>query len=219
MDLAIIPLDDIRFVLLDMDGTLLDRYFDDYFWEHFVPRKYAERHNITFAKAKKELLKRYSLYEGTLKWTDLDFWSEELSLDISALKEQIGHLVEVHPYVEDFLQMLKRKMKKVFLVTNAYYKTIELKLRNARIGKYFDSIVSSFDVGYPKENIEFWKGAEKRLGFDKERTLLVDDTEDVLKAAKEYGIRYLLYKAKANSKIRPRLSKDFLYIFDFNELL
>jgi 5'-nucleotidase len=31
------PLDDIRYVLLDMDGTLLDKYFDDFFWEHLVP--------------------------------------------------------------------------------------------------------------------------------------------------------------------------------------
>ncbi len=28
----------IKYVLLDMDGTLLDKYFDDYFWEHLVPR-------------------------------------------------------------------------------------------------------------------------------------------------------------------------------------
>ena len=31
-----IPLKDIKYVLLDMDGTLLDKYFDDYFWEHLV---------------------------------------------------------------------------------------------------------------------------------------------------------------------------------------
>ena len=50
-----IPMDDIKFVLLDMDGTLLDKYFDDFFWEHLVPEKYAEKHTITFGKAKEEL--------------------------------------------------------------------------------------------------------------------------------------------------------------------
>ena len=33
--------DAIDCVLLDMDGTLLDKYFDDYFWEHYVPEVYA----------------------------------------------------------------------------------------------------------------------------------------------------------------------------------
>ncbi|OIO27600.1 MAG: hypothetical protein AUJ60_08885 [Nitrospirae bacterium CG1_02_44_142] len=47
-----IPLNEIKYVLLDMDGTLLDKYFDDYFWEHLVPEKYAEKNCITFGKAK-----------------------------------------------------------------------------------------------------------------------------------------------------------------------
>ena len=212
-------LEDIQFVLLDMDGTLLDRYFDDYFWEHLVPETYAEKHNITFGKAKDELMNLYRIHEGTLNWTDLDFWSKELDLDIPALKEQIRHLIEVHPHVEEFLRMLRRTRKKIFLVTNAHYKAVDLKLKKTRIGKYFDSVLSSFDAGYPKESLEFWREAEKRLGFDKEKSLLIDDTEEILKTAKEYGIKHVLYKAKASSNMNPTPSKDFPSIFDFNELL
>jgi putative hydrolase of the HAD superfamily len=213
-----IPIKDIKFVLLDMDGTLLDKYFDDYFWEHLVPEKYAEKHNITFGSAKKELMKKYKTHEGTLNWTDLDFWSKELELDIPALKEQIKHFIEVHPHAEDFLKMLKKQGKKVFLVTNAHYKAIDLKLKKTRIGKYFDSVLSSFDAGYPKESLKFWEEAEKRLGFDKDRTLFIDDTEEILKTAKKYGIKYILYKARANSKVKPKKSNEFLHIVDFNEL-
>jgi len=219
MNSAKIPMKDIKFVLLDMDGTLLDSYFDDYFWEHLVPEKYAEKHNITFGSAKEELMRKYKVHEGTLNWTDVDFWSKELDLDIAALKEQIKHLIEVHPHVEDFLKELKMHKKKVFLVTNAHYKSIALKLKKTRIGKYFDSVLSSFDVGYPKESPGFWKEAEKRLGFVKERTLFIDDSEEILKTAKRYGIKYILYKAMANSKVKPRKSNEFSHIIDFNELL
>jgi putative hydrolase of the HAD superfamily len=184
-----------------------------------VPEKYAEKHNVTFGKAKEELMKKYKIHEGTLNWTDLDFWSTELSLDIPALKEQIRHLIEVHPHVEDFLRMLQKKKKKVFLVTNAHYKSIDLKFRKTRIGKYFDTVLSSFDAGYPKEDLRFWKEAEKRLHFDKGKTLFVDDTEEILKTAKEYGIRYVLYKARSNSKTEPKKSNDFQHIMDFDELL
>ena len=202
-----------------MDGTLLDKYFDDFFWEHLVPEKYAEKHNMTFGRAKEELMKKYKVHEGTLNWTDLDFWSKELDIDIPALKEQIKHLIEVHPHVEDFLKMLRLHKKKVFLVTNAHYKSIDLKFKKTRIGKYFDSVLSSFDVGYPKESLMFWEKAEKHLGFDKEKTLFIDDTEEILKTAKKYGIKYILYKARSNSKMKPKKQNEFHHIMDFNELL
>ncbi len=214
-----IPLKDIKFILLDMDGTLLDLYFDDYFWGHLVPEKYADKHDITFGAAKDLLYKTYKSHEKTLNWTDIDFWSKELHLDIPVLTEQIRHLIEVHPHVIDFLKMLKKQRKKVFLVTNAHYKTVKIKLKKTEIGKYFDSVLCSCDVGYPKESIEFWYKAEKRLRFDKEQALFIDDTEDVLKTARDYGIRYLLFKARANSKLKLKQSKEFLTITDFRELM
>lgn len=217
----------IDYILLDMDGTILDRYFDDYFWEHLVPEKYAEKNNITFGKAKEELFKKYKIHEGTLNWTDLDFWSKELNLDIPALKEQVKHLIEVHPYVEEFLSMLKRQKKKIFLVTNAHYKSIDIKLKKTAIGKYFNSVVTSFDLGYPKESYEFWKNAEKALRFKKEKTLLIDDTLSVLRAAKAYGIRYLILKEKPNSRLqtitlqslRSEDSGGFISISEFKDLI
>jgi 5'-nucleotidase len=202
-----------------MDGTLLDKYFDDYFWEHLVPERYAEIHNITFGRAKEELMKKYKVHEGTLNWTDLDFWSNQLDIDIPAMKEQIKHLIEVHPHVENFLKMLRKEKKKVFLVTNAHYKSIDLKFKKTLIGKYFDAVLTSFDTGYPKEDIKFWEAAEKRLGFDKGKTLFIDDTEEILKTAKRFRIKYILYKARANSKVKPGRSNDFMHIIDFDELL
>jgi putative hydrolase of the HAD superfamily len=207
-----IPLKEIKYILLDMDGTLLDLYFDDYFWGHLVPEKYAEKHDISFGSAKDFLYKTYRSHEKTLNWCDIDFWSRELRLDIPALKEQIRHLIEVHPHVIDFLKMVRKDKKKVFLVTNAHFKTVKIKFRKTQIGKYFDSVLCSFDVGHPKE-------AERRLKFDKESTLFIDDTEDVLVTAKDYGIKYLLFKASASSKASPKKSNKFMAINDFRELM
>ncbi|UCF86633.1 MAG: GMP/IMP nucleotidase [Nitrospiraceae bacterium] len=214
-----IPLGEIKYILLDMDGTLLDLYFDDYFWGHLVPEKYAEKHDITFGAAQEYLVRTYRRHEKTLNWCDLDFWSRELHLDIPALTEQVKHLVEVHPHVIDFLKMLRRRKKKIFLVTNAHYKSINVKFRKTQIGKYFDSVLSSFDTGHPKESVEFWQSAEKRLRFEKEKTLFIDDTEDVLKTAQGFGIKYLLFKAVANSKVEPSKSHAFTVISDFRELM
>ncbi len=209
----------INHVLLDMDGTLLDKYFDDYFWEHLVPEHYADKHNITFGKAKEELFKKYKAHEETLNWTDIDFWSRELDLDILALKEQIRHLIEVHPHVEEFLTLMRSLGKKVYIATNAHDKVLALKLRKTEIGTYLTGAITSAEMGFPKESLEFWKRAEKKLGFQRENTLFVDDTLAVLRTAKQYGIRYIVYKAKGNSKIPPGHSPDFATVLDFNELM
>lgn len=212
-------MNDIDYVLLDMDGTLLDKYFDDYFWHHLLPEKYAEKKGVTFGKAQEDLLGRYKRHEGTLNWTDIDFWSKEVDIDIPALKEQIQHLIEVHPHVEEFLRWLKFHGKKVFLVTNAHYKVLQIKLRKTRIGRFFDNALTSFEIGYPKEMIEFWQRAEERLGFERDRSLFIDDTKDILKTAKIFGIRYILYKACASSKAGRGSSRQFPSICDFSELM
>ena len=214
-----IPLKEIKYILLDMDGTLLDLYFDDYFWGHLVPEKYAEKHEMTFGAAKDYLYETYKSHERTLNWCDIDFWSRELNLDIPALKEQIRHLIEVHPHVIEFLESMRKQGKKIYLLTNAHYKTVKIKFNKTQIGKYFDDVLCSFNVGHPKEDIEFWQKAQKKLKFDKEHSLFIDDTEDVMKTAREFGIKYLLFKAKASSKAEPKKAETFLTIHDFRELM
>ena len=210
---------EIDWVLLDMDGTLLDKHFDDYFWETLVPDEYARKKGLPLALARDLVFARYQREEGTLNWTDIDFWSRELDLDIPALKEGIRHLIEVHPDTEDFLQFLRGTGKKVALVTNAHYKTLNLKMTHVGLLDYFDAVVSSFDLGAPKENGNFWDVLEARLGFEKERALLVDDNADVLAAARRYGLTHLLFKAKSSSQQGPEPHPDFASIESFRELM
>ncbi|NOY65117.1 MAG: HAD-IA family hydrolase, partial [Nitrospirae bacterium] len=111
--------------------------------------------------------------------------------------------------------------KQVILVTNAHYKTLQIKMRKTRLGGYFDKVITSFEIGTPKENLPFWERTQKIIGFDKDKTLFVDDTLEILKTAREFGIKYILYKRGANSKERNKKEEatGFLSIADFNELL
>ena len=211
--------DTIDTVLLDMDGTLLDKHFDDYFWEHYVPEIYAEINHLTPLEARKELLARYKSIEGTLAWTDLDYWSRELGLDIPALKLKINHLIQVHPYVIDFLQYCRRLGKKVHLVTNAHSKTLDIKMQKTAIGEHFDRIICSQDVGLPKEDPVFWQKLQSILDFDKQRTLLADDNENVLQAAKTFGMGLLIYVARPSSREDVSYSNEFPSIVYFKELI
>jgi len=213
------PWDEITWVLLDMDGTLLDKHFDDYFWESLVPQEFARRRGLPLALAQDLVFARYKQEEGTLNWTDIDFWSRELDLDIPALKESIRHLIEVHPDAEDFLQFLRQQGKKVALVTNAHYKTLSLKMNHTGLLEYFDEVVSSFDLGTPKEDVHFWEILEARLGFAPRHTLLVDDNAEALAAARQFGIKYLFFKAKSSSQADAAAHPEFSSIESFRELM
>ncbi len=213
------PWQEVDWVLLDMDGTLLDKHFDDYFWETLVPQEYARRQGLPLAAARQEVFARYRREEGTLNWTDIDFWSRELDLDIPALKESIRHLIEVHPDAEAFLQFLREKKKRIGLVTNAHYKTLSLKMNHTGLLGYFDEVVSSFDLGVPKEEARFWQALKEQLGFDPGHTLLVDDNAEALNAGRNFGIKYLFFKAKSSSQLDAEPHPDFPSIISFQELM
>ena len=206
-------------VLLDMDGTLLDKHFDDYFWEQYVPEHYSLLHNIPIEQAREELLGKYREVENTLDWTDLNYWSEKLGLDIPELKLRINHLIGVHPYVIEFLEFCLGRRKKLYLITNAHSRTLSIKLDKTAIGAWFDRIICAEEVGLAKEDPRFWEKLQGILGFDPQRTMLADDTEKVLESAKKYGIRYLIYVARPSSRKPVRYSDHFPSIEFFKELI
>ncbi len=95
-------------------------------------------------------------------------------------------------------------------------------MRKTQLGKYFDRVVSAFDLGLPKEEIEFWDRLKRFINFEEERTLFVDDSVDILKTAKDYGIKYILHKRRANSREADpdqKATTGFPSIEDFRELL
>lgn len=210
---------EIKTVFLDMDGTILDKFYDDYFWEIYVPQKYAEKEGISFEKAQKILFSMYKAEEGTLNWTDIDFWSDRTGLDIFKLKKEISHLITAHPDSEEFLRVISSNGKKVFLVTNAHNKVVQLKLNVTGFDKYFHGSFTSFDMGYPKERVEFWEKLKKLLLFDPEYTVFVDDTEEVLHSAKLSGIKLPILRAISNSRALPKKSDNFFTIMSFQEIL
>jgi putative hydrolase of the HAD superfamily len=206
-------------IFLDMDGTLLDLNFDNHFWREHVPVRYAERLGLTLDEAKADLLPRYARIEGTLEWYCVDHWSRELGLDIALLKQEVNHLIAVHPHVMDFLEALAALGKRRVLVTNAHQKAIALKMEHTQLAGHIDRIICAHDLGAAKEAPGFWAQVHAIEPFDLERTLFVDDSLTVLVAAREYGFRRLLMVLKPDSKAPARAAGEFPAVHDFAELL
>ena len=210
---------DIETVFLDMDGTLLDKYYDDYFWEHYVPEVYARKNNLDHPAARQHLLGTYRSVENTLQWTDLDYWSERLGLDIAKLKKEISHLVNILPHVVDFLAYMEDLGKKVYLVTNAHPKALQVKMERVQLETCFQRLICSQEIGVAKEEPAFWHKLHNILPYDKETTLFADDTEKVLHAAAGYGIRHLIHIANPSSRRKAQHSRHYPSILSFRELM
>ena len=206
-------------IFLDMDGTLLDLHFDNYFWLEYVPSRYAEMHQLDLQQAKQSLMARYKKVEGTMEWYCIDYWTNELEIDIAVLKQEVDHLIAVHPHVIDFLDQASQSDKRVVLVTNAHGKSLELKMNRTQLGGHFDRLICSHDFGIPKEQPDFWRKLNEKEPFDKKRTLLVDDSLSVLRSADQYGFDHLLAIYKPDSQAPARIIEEFPALHNFQEIM
>ena len=206
-------------VLLDMDGTLLDLHFDNHFWQEHVPARYAERHGLPPAEARRRLVDVYRAKAGTLDWYCVDFWTRELQLDIARLKEEVAHLIAVHPDVPRFLQALRSAGKGVALVTNAHRKSLSLKMARTGLAAHFDLLITAHEVGLPKEEPAFWPALRAVLPYDPARTLLIDDSLPVLRAARQAGIAHLLAVYRPDTRQPDKAVEEFAALRHFAEIM
>ena len=206
-------------VLLDMDGTLLDLHFDNHFWLEHMPRRYAELRDIPLEEARAELMRRYKKVEGTMDWYCLDYWSRELEVDVAGLKQEVEHLIAVHPYVVEFLAAVRDSGRRAVLVTNAHMKSLQLKMERTELAGHLDAVICAHDFGRPKEDPQFWGLLKTVESFEPQRTLLVDDSLPVLRSAKDYGIGQLLCIYQPDSQAPEKDVGEFTAIRAFTEIM
>lgn len=214
-----VPWPAIDTVLLDMDGTLLDLHYDNHFWQIYVPEKFAERHGLPREEAHAECFRRYDAKAGTLQWYCVDYWTEQLELDIVRLKEELSHLIAVHPDVTDFLSKLRTAGKRVVLVTNAHRKSLNLKMERTGLAVHFDALHVSHEYGVAKEDPAFWAALRRGEAYDPARTLLVDDSLPVLRSAREYGIAHLCAVYRPDTRLPEKDVGEFNAIRRFAEIM
>ena len=194
----------VETVCLDMDGTVLDLRFDNYFWLEALPRRYAALHGISAEAALTSLMPRFDAWRGTLEWYCVDHWTEELGIDVTALKFELREHIRYLPGAVEFLDRLGALGKRRLLTTNAHPKSLAVKHGRTGIGQHFDELVSAHDIGVPKESPEFWARLTARHAIDPAATLFVDDSPAVLRAAREAGLRWIYQVLQPDSTQPPR---------------
>jgi putative hydrolase of the HAD superfamily len=209
----------IHTVLLDMDGTLLDLYFDNHFWLEHLPKKLAEKHSISLQAAKDIMATETEQVMGTLSWYCLDFWAEKLDIDIVEAKREIDHLISMREDSLPFIDALKASGREVILVTNAHPDSLSLKVEHTQLDDHIDQLISTHEFAVTKESQVLWQKLQVKLGFNPQHTLFVDDSLGILKAAQDFGIKHLLAVSNPDSQQPVRDISEFPSVQDYRYLL
>jgi len=208
-------LKDIEHILIDMDGVLLDTKYDNYFWQEHIPFIYSKKNNMSLKQAIKITHSLFHYKKNTKDWYDLDYWTNILDIDITKEKKKKENMdkIKLKKNVIATLENLKKKNKKLYLVTNAHKKTLEIKLSKFALNKYFEEIICSHEFNYVKEDIQFWYILRRHLNINYQKSILIEDTINNIDSAYHAGLKSI-YVNNMNGKCPAYISK----IKDFSEL-
>jgi putative hydrolase of the HAD superfamily len=133
----------IRFISLDMDGTLVNSRFVDLVWMQGMPELYAEKHDLDFEAAKELVVGEYmKIGSDRLEWYNLQYWLDKFELKASpqSLLERFEDQIEPYPEVTESLDRLSENYELV-VTSNAASEFIEMELDG--LSDYFTETFSA----------------------------------------------------------------------------
>ena len=181
-------------IIFDMDGVIIDSNpYHKISWEHFLvknghPFNDEIFDNIISGKTGStsiRLLLGYDLSEeiaaGYLKEIDEDFQ------DILRQAKD----VEPTPGLPAFLQSIRSAGYQTALATSAPPGNVDLTLEKTNLRKYFDVILDKTDVTNGKPDPEVYLNAVNRLGTEKDRCMVFEDSRAGIQSAISAGLRVI----------------------------
>lgn len=174
---------------------------------------------MSLPESKDHLKVRYDSVASTMQWYCVDYWTQELGLNIAELKTEVSHLIALRSEAEEFLAHLGTLNKRVVLLTNAHPSSLALKMERTGLASHFCRMISAHAIGVPKEHPDFWEKLQTIEKFDAHHTLLIDDSHAVLQAADVYGIAHLLGIYQPDSQLPPKDRGNFRLLERFAELM
>lgn len=199
----------MKAVIFDMDGVLVDSqpyHFKadiDTMAEYGVikDQKFYESFAGTLTADRMRTLKE--MFGLDVPVEEMTIKRENMILDIMG-KEDIKPVSGI----PEFLRSIKEKGLTTAVASSSDYKLINLILDRLKIAQYFDSVTSGSDVKRGKPSPDVFLLAAERIGIGPSECLVVEDSENGVKAAKAAGMKALGY-------INPTSGKQDLSLADF----
>ncbi len=185
---------EIKAVLFDMDGVLIDAKD----W-HYEALNSALRH-FGMEISRDEHL---SIYDGLPTRKKLEILTRARRLPqklhgfLNDLKQQYTVALTTERCRPMFhhqmaLSQLKRDGYKLAVCSNSIRRTVELMMELSKLSEYLDFTLSNEDVPKPKPAPDIYEAAIKRLGLEPHECLIVEDNDHGIAAARASGAHVLV---------------------------
>lgn len=211
--------DEIDTVLLDMDGTLIDLNYDNTLWNEHLPLRYAAAHGLESSEASALLYGAAMADLPKLHYYSVDYWKHRTQLDIDRLHRDLSHLIRYRPNADVFIKYLRKTGRRAVIATNAHPKSLAVKDATIGLIQRVDACYSAHEFGWAKEELGFWEELFSLEFSNRKRTLLIDDNEDVLDTAIEFGVGHVMTIAQPDLQKPPRTTTRYPVISDFADLM
>lgn len=184
----------IKGVLFDMDGVLIDA--KDWHYEAlndvldlFGMAIDRDAHLATFdglptRQKLKTLSRSRGLPEGLHEF--INRMKQARTVEIAtALCRPVFH----HRYA---VSRLKQEGMKLAVCSNSVRQSVELMMKLSGLAEFLDLIISNEDVGKPKPDPEMYVTAMEQLGLKPSETLILEDNEHGIAAARASGAHVMV---------------------------
>lgn len=200
---AAAPTGQIKAVLLDMDGTLIEAKD----WHYHAFNRALELFGMTISRHEHE-----TTFDGLPTGRKLEILSVERGLPrelhkfLNEMKQR--YTVEIihtqcrpHFAQEQALSTLRARGYKLAVCSNSIRPTIELIMEKSNLGRYLDLIVSNQCVERAKPAPDMYVKAMNHFGLQPHECLIVEDNEHGIKAAKASGGHLMVVQDVAQTNI------------------
>lgn len=209
----------ISAVIFDMDGLM----FDTETLHYKACQNAADRLGLAFS---------YEYYAKYIGMSDEEFHKdlylnfeneEKVAAFISESDKYVMELVEkegltLKPGLVELLDYLEEEGIHKIVASSSIKSVVSFFLEKEKLNSYFDSFIGGDDVNYAKPHPEIFEKAWGKLGVPKERTLVLEDSPNGVRAAHRAGIHVIMIPDLIEPD-QETLSKTLAVCNNLNEVI
>lgn len=208
----------IQCVIFDMDGVIIDS-------EELHKKAYYDTFNTLGITVSESLYKSFTgsstlnAFEKLIKHFNLDLDPHDLVLD---KRKRYVSFFENDPNlklidgVEKIIKYFYKNNIKLILASSSAMVNINRVFKRFKLEKFFDAKISGADLKASKPHPEIFEKAAKLANIPKENCIVIEDSDNGIKAANDAGIFVVAYQ---NPIVKNQsLTKADIIIQEYHEL-
>lgn len=208
----------IQGAIFDADGTLLDSMFiwDTIGEDYLRSLGYTPRENLN------ETFKNMSLYQAACYYRSeygVELSVEEIIDGVNGKIEGLyRHKVPLKPGVREFLGQLAEAGVKMCVATATDLPLIRAALERGGVSGYFSHILTCGQIGHGKDEPVIYQEALARLGTERPRTVVFEDSLYAVRTAKAAGFPVAGVYDEHEERTGEVQALAGVYLRDFSQL-